>query len=56
MLIVFCVERPGKEDAPIGGGIELSGCSSYVRGFRYLLNTKEVLTLPMFLLTDGSLI
>ena len=39
MLIVFCVERPSEEGAPLGGGIELCGSSSYLRGLRSLLNT-----------------
>ena len=39
-----------------GGGIELCGCSSFVSGLRSLLNTEGILTLPMFLLSDGSLI
>ena len=56
MLIVFCVERPSKEGAPLGGGLELCGSSSCLRGLRNLLNTEGILTLPMFLLSDGSLI
>ena len=56
MLIVFCVERPSEEDAPLGGGIEVCGRSSCQGGLRNLLNTEGILTLPMFLLSDGSLI
>ena len=56
MLIVFCVERPSKESAPWGGGIELCGSSCCLGGLRSLLNTKGILTLPMFLLSDRSLI
>ena len=56
MLIVFCVERPSEEGAPLGGGIELCGSSSYVGGLRSLLTTEGVLTFPMFLLSDRSLI
>ena len=56
MLIVFCVERLSEEGAPLGGGIELCGSSSCVGGLRSLLNTEGILTFPMFLLSDGSLI
>ena len=38
------------------GGLELCGSSSCPRGLRNLLNTEGILTLPMFLLSDGSLI
>ena len=55
MLIVFCVERPSKEGAPLGGRIELCGISSYLGALRDLLNTEGNLTLPMFLLSSGSL-
>ena len=55
MLIVFCVERPSEEGAPFGGGIELCGSSSCLGSLRSLLNTEGIL-LPMFLLSDGSLI
>ena len=56
MFIVFCVERQSEEGAPLGWGIELCGCSSCLEGLRSLLNTVWILTLPMFLLNDGSLI
>ena len=56
MLIVFHIERASKEGAPLGGGIELYGCSSCVGGLRSLLNTEGILTLPMFLLSNVSLI
>ena len=56
MLIVFCVERPSEEGAPLGWGIELCGSSSCLEGLRSLLNTEGILTVPMFLLSDGSLI
>ena len=56
MLIVFCVERPSKEGAPFGWEIELCGSSSCLGGLRSLLNTDRILTLPVFLLSDGSLI
>ena len=56
MLIVFSVERPSKDGAPLGRGIELCGSSSCLGGLRSLLNTEGILTLPMFLLSDGSLI
>ena len=41
---------------PLGGEIELCGRSSCLVGLRSLLNTEGILTLPMFLLSDGSLI
>ena len=56
MLIVFCVERPSEEGVPLGWGIELCGSSCCLGGLRSLLNTEGILTLPMFLLSDGSLI
>ena len=56
LIIVFCAERPSKEGAPLGGGIELCGGSSCLWGLRSLLNTVGILTLPMFPLSDGSLI
>ena len=40
----------------VGGGIELCGISSCLGGLRSLLNTEVILTLPVFLLSDGSLI
>ena len=30
VLIVFCVERPSEEGAPLGWGIDICGCSSCV--------------------------
>ena len=56
VLIVFCVKRPSVEGAPLCGAIELCGSSSCLVGLRSLLNTEGILTLPMFLLSDGSLI
>ena len=56
MLIIFCVERPGKEVALLGWGEELCGSSSCLEGLRSLLHTEGILTLPIFLLSDGSLI
>ena len=56
MLIVLCVERPSEEGAPLGGWIELCGSSSCLEGLRSLLNIEGIPTLPMFLLSDGSLI
>ena len=41
---------------PLGWGKELYGHSSCVEGLRSLLNTEGIQTLPMFLLSDGSLI
>ena len=45
-----------KKVSPWVGGIELCGSSSCLGGLRGLLNTEGTLTLPMFLLSDGSLI
>ena len=45
-----------KKVPPLGGGIELCGGSSCLGSLRSLLNTVGILTLPMFLLSDGSLI
>ena len=56
MLIVFCVERPREEGASHGWGDRTIRRSSCVWGLRILLNTEGILTLPMFLLSDGSLI
>ena len=56
MLIVFCVERPSKEIAPLGWKIELCRMSSCQGGLKSMLNTEGILTLPMFLLSDESLI
>ena len=56
LLIVYCVERPSKGSALLGWGIELCGISSCLEGLRSLLNTEGILTLSMFLLSDGSLI
>ena len=56
MLIVFCVKRPSEEGAPLEWGIELCGSSSCLGGLRSLLNTEGILPLPMFLLSDGSVI
>ena len=56
MLIVFCVVRPSEEGAPLGWGIELCGSSSCLGHLKSLLNTEGILTLPMFLLSNRSLI
>ena len=50
------LKRPSEEGAPLGGGIKLCGSSSGVGGLKSLLNTEGILTLLIFLLTDGSLI
>ena len=44
-----------KKVPPLGGGIALCGSSSYLEGLRSLLNTEGILTLPIFLLSDGFL-
>ena len=41
---------------PLGWGIELCGSSSCPGSLRCLFNTEGILTLPMFLFSDGSLI
>ena len=43
-----------KKVSPMGGGIELCGSSSCLGALRSLLNTEGILTLPVFLLSDGS--
>ena len=45
-----------KKVPPLGGGIELCGSSSSVGALKSLLNTEVILTLPVFLLSGGSLI
>ena len=55
MFIFFCIERPSEED-PLRWGIELYGHSSCLGGERSLFHTEGILTLPMFLLSNGSLI
>ena len=50
------LKDPSEEGAPFGRGIELFGSSSCLAGLRSLLNTGGILTLPVFLLSDGSLI
>ena len=50
------LEDKVKKVPPLGGGIELCGSSSCLGSLRSLLNTEGILTLPIFLLSDGSLI
>ena len=45
-----------KKVPPLDEGIELCGGSSCLGSLRSLMNTVGILTLPMFLLSDGSLI
>ena len=52
----FVLKDQVKKVAFLGGGIELCGSSSFPGGLTNLLNTEGILTLPMFLLSDGSLI
>ena len=54
--VVFCVERPSEEGAFLGWQIDLCGNYSCLGGLRSLLDTEGILTLPIFLLSDGSLI
>ena len=56
VLIVFVLTDQVKKVPPLGWGIELCGSCSCVGGLRSLLNTEGILTLPMSLLSDGSLI
>ena len=44
-----------KKVPPGVGGENYVGSSSCMHGLRSLLNTEGILTLPMFLLSDGSL-
>ena len=44
-----------KKVPPWVGGIEICRHSSCLEGLKSLLNTEGILTLPMFLLSDGSL-
>ena len=44
VLIVFCVERPSEEGAPLDWGMELCRISSCMGGLRSLLNTEGILT------------
>ena len=55
VLIVFCVGRLGEEGAPLELGKGLCRSSSCLGGLRNLLNTKGILTLSMYLLSDVSL-
>ena len=52
---LFCWKNKWRR-CPLGWGIELCGSSSCLEGLRSLLNTEGILTLPMFLLSHGSLI
>ena len=62
MLIVFVLKDQVKKVPPLGGEIELCRSSSCVGGLKSLLNTEGILdtegilTLPICLLSDGSLI
>ena len=56
MLIIFVLKDQVKKVSHLGGEIELHGSSSCLGGLRSLLNTERILTLPVFLLSDGSLI
>ena len=55
-MLSFVLKDQLKKVPPLGGGIELCGSSSCLGGLRSLLNTEGILTLPMFLLSDESLI
>ena len=55
-MLSFVLKDQMKKVPPLGGGIDLCGSSSCERGLRSLLNTEGILTLPVFLLTDESLI
>ena len=53
-MLSFVLKDQVKKVPPLGGGIEPCGRSSCLGGLRSLLNTERILTLPMFLLSDGS--
>ena len=55
-MLSFVLTDQVKKVFPLGWGIEVCGSSSCLEGLRSLLNTEGILTLPMFLLSDGSLI
>ena len=55
-MLSFVLKDQVKKVPPLGVGIELCGCSNCLGGLRSLSNTEGILTLPMFLLSDGSLI
>ena len=55
-MLSFMLKDQVKKVPPWGGVIELCGSSSCLEGLRSLPNTEGILTLPMFLLSDGSLI
>ena len=44
VLIVFCVERPIEEGAPLSGGIELCRSSSYLGGLRSFVESLQYST------------
>ena len=44
-----------KKVPSLGGGIELCGSSNCLGGMRGFLNAEGILTLPMLLLSNGSL-
>ena len=50
----FVLKDEMRKVPPLGGVIKLCGSSSCVGGLRSLLNTEGILTLPMFLLSDGD--
>ena len=52
----MCWKTKWRRCPPLGGELGLCGCSSCVWGLRSLLNIRRIMTLPMFLLSDGSLI
>ena len=56
MLLSFVLKDQVKKVPPLGRDIELCQSSSCVGGLRSLLNSEGVPNLPMFLLSDGSLI
>ena len=52
----FVFKDQVKKVPSLGRGMELYGCSSCVWGLRSLLITEGILTLPVFLLSDESLV
>ena len=55
-MLSFVLKDQVKKVPPLGGRIELCGSSSCLGGLGSLLNMEGILTLPMFLLGDGSFI
>ena len=55
-MFSFVLKDQVKKVSPLSGGIEPHGSFSCLVGLGSSLNTERILTLSMFLLSDGSLI